>query len=153
MLFTVVKNAPTELEKDEYIINAPSFMEEVQSCRLKRPRSGIMTANYIREILQAIGSKYIGHDFSAATDINISNFINSPCENEEQAHASIMRILKQQYPQMLDAYIRYQLKQRPFGTRFVYYLGCNDQTGAFLELGFEHVLEKDIVKSKKKKNQ
>lgn len=152
MLFCFVKETPTDLDKDEYVINAPSFMDEVVACQKKKPRSNNMTANYIREIVQMIGVKYIGPDFSSITDVNISSFINSPCNSEIEAHESIMRLFKQQYPQMLDAYVKRHLKSRPFGTRFVYYLGSHDQAGVFLEHGFEQVLEKEVVKNKKKKN-
>lgn len=148
MRFVRVKLAPKVLQKGEYLIDEPNFLAEVQGCEKKRPRNHTMSINYLRELVAAVGSKYVGETFNALTDVNVSSFKGIPCENMEQAHEILVKLFKQCYPQIFDAYVEYHLKRRPNGTNLVYFYGAPAQAVAFVNLGFEEVLEKDLKPKK-----
>lgn len=149
MRFVRVNLAPKTLQKGEFIIEAPNFLEEVKSCEKKRPRNHVMSINYLRELVALIGAKYVGETFNPLIDVNVSHYKGTPCENAEQAHEIIVKLFKQFYPRMFDAYVEYHLKLRPSGTNLVYYYGPPSQVSAFIKMGFDEVLEKDLNKSKK----
>lgn len=146
MIFVRVKKKPQELKADEYVVDAPNFLDDIKKCSVRRPTTNVMTVNYLRQVVSDIGQKYIGPEFNALTEVNVANFRGTPCSTYDEVHDVIQRIFKSKYPKMLDAYIEHSLKQRPTGTRVVYFLGSGAQCGAFLNLGFEEVLEKDLNK-------
>lgn len=146
MIFVRVKKKPTELKSDEFIINSPSFIEDIKESLVKKPINNLMSVNYLRQLVSDIGTKYIGPDFDALTQVNVANFKGTPCDTPEIAHETIKNLFKQSYPKMFDAYIEYHIKHRPNGTRVVYYLGSGAYVEPFLRLGFEEVLEKDLDK-------
>lgn len=150
MRFCYVKRPPETLGKDEYFIDKPNFMLEIDMCKSKKSRSGLMTANYLRELIQLIGSKYIGLDFNAMTLINATNYIGISCTTEEEIHATIIKLFNDQLPQVLTAYVEYFIKRRPLGTKLIYFIGGPGQAEAFMTMGCEQVLEKELVSEAKK---
>jgi len=137
------------LQKGEYVINEPSFLDEVQLCERKRPRNHVMSINYLREVVAAIGFKYIGDTFNPITDVNVISAKGVPCETVEQSHEIIVKLFKQHFPRIFDAYVEYHVKRRPNGTNLIYFLGSPAQAVEFIKMGFDEVLEKDLNKSKK----
>lgn len=146
MIFVRVKKKPSELKNDEYVIPAPDFLEDIKNCSVKKPSNNIMSVNYLRSLVGDIGRKYVGQEFNALTDVNVSLYKNTPCDTPEEAHAIIQKLFKQTYPSMLDSFVEYHIKNRPTGTRVIYFLGSGAQCTPFLKLGFEEVLEKDLDK-------
>lgn len=151
MQYVRVKAAPTELRKDEFAIHAPTFLSEVQFCDKKRPRNGVASLNYLRELVARVGAVYMPETFDPLTSVNISNFKGTPCTSDEEANATLLKLFTQQFPKMLDAYVEHHLKQRPNGTRTIYYLGGGAQASIFMKLGLEEVLAKDLYKDEKPK--
>lgn len=149
MRFVRVKKAPAELKKDEYVVQAPSFLQEIKDCAKKCPRNGTMTINYLRELIARVGSVYSPEDFNPITSVNVSYFKGTPCSTEEEANDILLKIFSTQFTPMLDAYVAHHLKQRPSGTKLVYFLGNGSQVAPFIKLGYEEVLEKDLDKTKK----
>jgi len=149
--FVLVKKAPEVLEKHEYVVNEPSFMEEIKATARKRPKNKMLTVNYLRELIALIGGKYIGEEFSALTDINVSRYVGSPCDSEESVNAVLNKIFKTQYPKMFDKYIEFKLKSRPRGTTIIYFTGPGDQVGKFLEMGFQQLSTKELEEMKSDK--
>lgn len=146
MIFVRLKKRPTELKSDEYVVESPSFLDDIKNCSVKKPSSKTMSVNYLRQLVSDIGTKYIGLDFNALTDVNVSNFKGTPCDTLEQAHETLQQLFKLHFPKMLDAYVEHHIKCRPNGTRIIYFLGSGAQVEPFLRLGFEEVLEKDLDK-------
>jgi hypothetical protein len=151
MQFVRVKEAPAELRKDEYLINAPTFLDEVRACFNKRPRNEVMSINYLRELVAAVGAKYLPETFNAMTDVNVSQFKGTPCTSEVEANEILLKLFKREYPAALDAFVEYHIKKRPNGTKTILYLGTGDQSSVFLKLGFQEVLLKDLYKEEKPK--
>jgi hypothetical protein len=110
-----------------------------------------MSINYLRELVAACGARYLLDDFNALTDVNVANFKGTPCTTEEEANDILLKIFKQKYPRMLDAFVEHHIKSRPNGTRVVYDLGGGAQAGVYLKLGFQEVLLKDLYKDEKPK--
>lgn len=151
MNFVRVKKVPSELRNDEFVVQSPNFLSEVRDCDKKRPRHGTMSINYLRELIARVGAVYMPETFNPLTDVNVSSYKGTPCASEEETNAILVKIFAQKYPQMLDAFVEHHLKSRPSGTRTVYYLGNGDQSGIFLKLGLQEVLEKDLYKDEKPK--
>jgi hypothetical protein len=146
MIFVRVNKAPTELRADEYVINAPDFLDDIKKAPVKRPTTGVVSVNYLRQLVSDIGNKYIGQGFNALTDVNVSNYKGTPCANNEQVHETLLTMFKKTFPKMLNAYVEYHIKSRPSGTRVIYFLGGGNQVEPFLTQGFDEVLEKDLEK-------
>jgi hypothetical protein len=146
MIFIRVKKKPAELKADEYVIEAPDFMEDIKNCTVRKPQNNVMSLNYLRQLVSDIGQKYVGPEFDALTQVNIANFKGTPCESLEQANETLKKLFTQSFPKMFDAFNEYHIKHRPNGTRVVYYLGSGAHVEPFLRLGFEEVLEKNLDK-------
>jgi hypothetical protein len=146
MIFVRVKKKPTELKADEFVIDAPNFLSDIENASVKKPNSNIMSINYLRQLVSDIGQKYVGQEFNALTDVNVAHFKGIPCETAEQAHEILQKLFRQNYPKMLNSYVEYHIKRRPNGTRIIYFLGSPAQVEPFLNLGFQEVLEKDLEK-------
>ena len=56
--FMVVKKAPEQLKKGEFLIDTPSFLEEVKLNSNKKPKNGLTGNFYIRAITETIVQKY-----------------------------------------------------------------------------------------------
>ena len=70
--FLIVKIPPKNLQKHEFVIGEPDFYSEIRQCKAKKPKSSLMTVNYLREVIAAVGHKYLGQDFDALRAINVS---------------------------------------------------------------------------------
>jgi hypothetical protein len=152
MNFIRVKEAPAQLKKGECVITAPSFLEEINACDSKKPRSGTLSLYYLREILSTIALKYLEPGFDVTREINISSYINRPTSFNEETNAIVLDMLRKVYPQALDAYVEYQIKQRPHGTNLIFFLGDGKYSGTFFKHGIQEVLLKDYNKESKKIN-
>ena len=149
MRFVRVRVMPKELQKGQCVIESPMFYDEIESCDKKKPRNNLASVNYLREVIAAVGSKYIGDTFNPITDVNVSYAKGLQVESTEQTHEILLSLFRRYYPKMFDAYIEYHLKNRPDGTNLVFFLGEPSQVNAFIRLGFQEVLEKDLLPKKK----
>lgn len=142
--FVRVQLAPKHIREDEYVIHQPEFYPEILKCDAKRPRNGLLTTNYLREIVAAIGDKYVGETFNAMTDVNVSSYRGIPCDSNIDLNKLLTRIFAEQYPNMLKLVVEYQLKRRPSGIKLIYFTGDSKLTSVFLENGIDEILEKDL---------
>ena len=142
--FVRVKETPKELDKDCYIVEAPNFYVEILECDKKKPKSSLMTPHYLREILGTIGLKYADINFNALTDFNVSQFKGIPFNSIDDVHNVVMRAINSQNPNLINQYVDYHLKKRPFGTKLIYFLGDHLQTGSFTSNGIDEIKEKEV---------
>jgi hypothetical protein len=140
--FAVVKSAPEFLEKGELVINPPNFLHEVELNIRKAPRNKQTALNHLREILQAISFKY-DPDMDVFK-IKLANYEGLPFESNAELSAIMVRLLGNEYPAIFDKYLTYELKNRPMGTKLVYYTGDFNSTSAFYQAGLDFIEEKDI---------
>jgi hypothetical protein len=141
--FLLVKNPPTNLQEHEYVIGGPDFYDQILQCKAKKPKSSQMTINYLREVVAAVGQKYLGQEFDALRAINVSKFVGVPCGTDKEVHDVLVKAFENQCPSILLAYVQYCLKQRPSGTNFIYYTGNPRYSTGLVELGWEQVSQKD----------
>lgn len=140
--FVVVKNAPEKLEKGEIIINPPNFLEQIKDNARKAPKRQQTAINHLREILNSIATKY--DQEMNVMKFKLVNYEGVAYANDEELSVILMRILKTEYPQVMDRYLDHELKSRPMGTKLVYYTGDFTSTGPFYKAGLDLLEEKDL---------
>lgn len=142
--FVRVTEAPESLEKDCIVIEAPNFKAEIKRCDAKKPRSGLLSPNYLREICAAVGDKYSDENFNALTSVNVSGYKGIPFSSVEDVEKVVNTILNKGCPELFDNYVDYHIKQRPHGTKLIYFLGDFVHTGSFTRNGIDEVAAKDV---------
>lgn len=142
--FLIAKNPPDNLQENEFVIGSPDFYEQINQCRAKKPKSSQITANYLREVIAAIGHKYIGVDFDTLLTINVSRFVGMPCNSDKDVHNVLIQAFEKQFPEMLLSYVQHCFKQRPAGTNFIYFTGNPRFCTKLVEFGWEQISEKEF---------
>lgn len=142
--FLVAKNPPADLQEHEYVIGGPDFYEQIHQCKAKKPKSSQMTINYLREVVAAVGQKYLGQEFDALRAINVSKFVGVPCGTDKEVHDVLVKAFENQCPNLLLAYVQHRFKQRPGGTNFIYYTGNPRYSTKLVESGWEQVSQKEF---------
>jgi hypothetical protein len=103
-----------------------------------------MTVNYLREVIAAVGQKYLGEEFDALRTINVSRFVGVPCGSDEEVHNVLIKIFEIQCPELLRAYVSSCFKQRPARTNLIYYTGAPRFCTALIEAGWEQIFQKEL---------
>lgn len=140
--FVNVDKAPETLRKDEYVIESPTFLDEIKANAQKAPRGGTTGPNHLRYIVGSIGQRY-DQNLSAWT-IKPHLFEGRKFSSDEELSAIILEMLRSQYPKIFDSYLNYKIQQRPNGTKLIYYVGNFTDTTAFFQNGIDRIEEKDI---------
>lgn len=140
--FVSVKNAPTTLRKGEVVLQSPDFLEQIRACAHKAAKKNLTGINHLREILNAIQQKY-------ETDLNIfkvplSQYEGLPFEDENDLSRIIIRMLKKERPVIFEKVLEYNIKNRPFGSKLIYYVGDWGDTGAFTKNGIDFIEEREV---------
>jgi hypothetical protein len=146
--FLITKMAPKHLQEHEFVIGDPDFYEQIRQCKAKKPRSAQMTAHYLREVLAAVGQKYMGEEFDTLRAINISKFIGVPCGSDKEVHDVLVKAFENQCPKLLLAYVHHLFKQRPAGTNLIYYTGNPKYVTKLVESGWEQISDKEFEDSR-----
>ena len=142
--FVIVKEAPAELRKEETVITMPDFMEQVAAVRPRNGQYGLSTTNHLRDILTHIGNKYDQFGFSSFTDVPVSRYTGIPMTDDAAISNLVLTMLNEHYPQMIDAYITHQIKNRPLYTKLIYFVGPVEKGKLFHLEGFAPLDVKDI---------
>lgn len=140
--FVVVKEAPETLEKGEYLIAQPTFMEQIVANQKKAPKHKQTAINHLREVLNSIGQAY-DPDMNVFK-IKLFNYEGLAFNTNEDLSAIVVRILQNEYPVIFDKYVEHQLKARPTNTKLVYYVGNFTTTTPFYNAGLDLIEEKDV---------
>lgn len=142
--FLTMKTAPENLQDHEFVIGAPDFYAQIDQCKAKKPKSAQMTLHYLREVIAAVGQKYLGNDFDTLLAINISRYVGVPCATNKEVHDVLIKAFESQYPKLLLAYVHNCFKQRPSGTNLIFYTGNPRYVTTLVESGWEQVNEKHL---------
>jgi hypothetical protein len=142
--FVKVDSPPEKLGKKEFVIPAPSFIDEIKLSMRKAPKNKLMTSNFLKEIAAKIGDKYMGPDFSTLTDINTSLFRGIPFESLDDIDKVVQDMFLKSAPAVFDNFVDYHLKSRPYGIQLIYFLGDFSQTAAFTRNGIDEIKLKDV---------
>ncbi len=140
--FVMVKAAPSTLRKGEIVLESPDFLEQIKSNAHKAAKKNLTGLNHLRDILNSIQQKY-------ETDLNIFKIPLSLYEglafnNEQDLSRIIIRLLKKERPLIFEKVLEYNIKNRPNGTKLIYYVGSFGDTSPFFRNGIDMIEEKDI---------
>jgi len=141
--FVVVNEAPEKLESGEIVITAPDFVEQIRENAAKAARGGLTGVNHLRYIVGSIGQKY-DPEGTNAWSIRPTLFEGRAYANEAELSAIVVEMLKSQHPKIFDKYLDHQIKNRPQGTKLIYFVGPLSQTSAFFQHGVDMLDAKDV---------
>lgn len=119
--FVVVKTKPTELKKGDYLIDTPSFMDEIKLHSAKRPRNGLTGTHYIRMVTDSIAQKYDPENMTAYA-VKSHLYEGLPIPNDEAFDAIMVRALQASYPAVFTKYLEHKIRNRPADTERVVYV-------------------------------
>lgn len=140
--YVSVNTAPATLRKGEVVLQEPDFLEQIRACAHKAAKKNLTGINHLRDILNAIQQKY-------ETDVGIfkvplSQYEGLPFNNENELSKIIIRLLKKENPAVFGKVLEYNIKNRPHGSKVIYYVGDFGDTGAFSRNGIDFIEEKDV---------
>jgi hypothetical protein len=140
--FVVVKNRPKELKKGEYVIEQADFLPEIRQNSRNAPRGGLTGVNHLRSIVGTIGKEY---DLElTAYSIKPYTYEGRAFSSEEELSNIVVSMLRDQYPKIFDKYLDKKIKERPFGTKLIYYVGDFLETAAFNLNGIDRLEEREV---------
>jgi len=142
---------PQELSKDEYIVESPNFLEEINRLKGKIPRGGHLTINFVRDLVSLAAAKYSDTNFNPM-HVNVSKLKNIPFENLSDLNTKVINFLHKECPSLVDGYVDYHIKKRPFGTKLIYFQGDHLFTGPFSMNGIDEIKEKEVESFLGRKN-
>lgn len=145
--FTVVKEAPTDLKKGEYLIDKPSFMPEIAMHSSKKPRNGLTGSHYIRMVTDSIAQVYDPEGMTAYS-IKAHNYEGRKFSTDEDFNTIIVEALRNDYPSIFAKYLDTKIRTRPSGTEKVIYVD-SDIAGQY-EIFYKNGLSEDKVETPKK---
>jgi hypothetical protein len=119
--YYTVKEAPTDLQEHEYVLNTPNFLTEITLQKGKQGRTGLTGSNHLRMILDSIGQAYDPENMTAYS-CRVSNFQGRPYSNDEELNKIVVEMLKADYPAVFPKYYDAAIKARPVGTTTIYYV-------------------------------
>ncbi len=119
--FVVVKEAPKTLNKDEYLIDKPSFLEQIALHRAKKPRNGLTGSHYIRMVVDSISQAFDPENMTAYS-VKAHLYEGLKFSTDEEFNDIIVRALQNDCPGVFPKYLQTKLRQRPPGTKLVYYV-------------------------------
>lgn len=119
--FTIVQDAPQTVQKDEYVIDRPSFVEEIKAHTSKQPKNGLTGAYHLRNITDSIAQNYDPENMTAFS-VKVHLFEGRPYSSEKELNKIVVEMLDMCYPAIFEKYLEKKIKTRPKGTKLVYYV-------------------------------
>ena len=134
--FKVVKEAPAELNKGEYLIDTPSFLPQIALHNTKKPRNGLTGSNYIRMIIDSVAQAYDPENMTAYS-VKAHNYDGRPFTTNEEMNEIVLEMLRNDYPAVFAKYLDTKIRNRPSGTSLVVYVdsGIKGQYEIFYKNG------------------
>jgi hypothetical protein len=127
--FVFAKEVPAELQPGEFVIDKPNFIPEIIAQQAKAPRNGLTGKYHLRLIVDTIGQKYAP---DATVEKPLTGWVikshmyeGLPFANNSDLNDVVVRALKNDYPQVFDKYLDYQIRNRPAGTKLVYFINSD----------------------------
>lgn len=146
--FKVVKEAPKELNKGEYLIDKPSFLEQINLHKTKVPRNGLTGSHYIRMVIDSIGQAYDPENMTAYS-VKAHLYEGRKIESAEDMDKIVVEMLESDYPAVFAKYLDKKIKSRPSKTDLVIYVNSDikGQYEIFYQNGLSEVEKEAKPKS------
>lgn len=119
--FVVVKEAPKELKKGEYLIDKPSFLEQIALHAAKKPRNGLTGSHYIRMVTDSIAQAYDPENMTAYS-IRAHLYEGRPFSSDEDMNVIMVEALRNDCPSVFAKYLEVKVRNRPSKTERVIYV-------------------------------
>ena len=131
-----VTGAPT-LGKDEIVIAEPDFAAQVKASNFKASGKKLTSQNHLNQIVTLIRNKYDreGDLFESTMRIPYRKYVGLAYKDEADVSAIICRILTNHCPAMLDRAVEFDIKNRPVGTKTIYFTGPASYGPVFIKEG------------------
>lgn len=135
--FKIVQDAPESVQKDEYVIDRPSFIEEIQAHASKQPKNGLTGAYHLRNITDSIAQNYDPENMTAFS-VKVHLFEGRPYSSDKELNKIVVEMLDMCCPGVFAKYLEKKIKTRPKGTKLVYYVdfGVENAEELFYKNGF-----------------
>lgn len=145
--FTIVKERPENLEKDDFVIEAPTFLEEIRANSRKAAKNSLTGVNHLRGITDTVAAKYDPEGMSAFS-VRPHMYEGRRFTNDEELSAIVVDMFKQECPKIFTKYVEYQLRNRPKGTKLVYLVdtGLTGMVQLFQNQGLDQLEEEQKPK-------
>ena len=140
--FVIVKTAPESLRKGESVLESPDFLEQIKACAHKAAKKNITGVNHLRDILNAIRLKY--DEQLDIFKVPLSQYEGLPFKDENDLSQIMVRMLKKERPLIFEKVLEYNIKNRPHGSKVIYYVGDLGDTSPFFRNGMDMIEEKDV---------
>ena len=132
--YKLVKKTPEKLGSNEFVIERPNFMEEIESTRGKRGVTNLTTASYLRDVFMAITDKY--DNTINPYRLVLSKYVGLSYETDKDISNIILKIIDDHRLPLIEKAVEQKIKTRPLGTELIYYVS-DDSNGvsAFIKMG------------------
>jgi len=147
--FVIVNEAPRELKKNEYLIDKPSFLNEIELHRSKLPKNNLTAPFFMRMILDSIAQKYDPENMTAYS-VKVHKYEGRPFTSTKSLNNIFLEMLKTEYPIIFEKYLDYQIRNRPYGTNIIYYVPSRikEMYEIFYKHGVDELVEEKPTKDK-----
>lgn len=146
--FTVVKELPSVITSDTYIIGEPNFLPEIALHKTKAPKSKLTANFHLRVILDSIAQNYDPN--MTAYSVRTAPFEGRPFSSDEDLNKILVEMIASDYPSLFKKYLDKKIKTRPKDTRIIYYLdsGIRGFYEIFYENGIADLADEERAKKK-----
>lgn len=145
--FKVVKEAPETLNKGEYLIDTPSFLEQINLHRSKVPRNGLTGSHYIRMVVDSIAQAYDPENMTAYS-VKAHLYEGRKFSSPEEMNNIVLEMLRNDCPGVFAKYLDKKIKTRPSGISLIIYVDSNIK-GQY-EVFYQNGLSEDRAETPKK---
>lgn len=140
--FVLAKEAPTDLRSGEIVIEMPKFLEEIQAASASNRRK-YTSASHMRSIANLIAINY-DPNFDVLRQVKAHDYEGIEFNSPEELSQVVLRMLRDSHPVIFERYIETKIKNRPFGTKVIHFVGPLESTAVFTRNGIEQLAEKDV---------
>lgn len=133
-VYTVVGEAPKNLGPNEFLIEKPTFLEEIGKTKSKRGVSKLTTASSLRDIFMLITDKY--DQKVNPYHLKLSKYEGIKYDTDQDLVPLLYRIIDDNKLNLIESAVDVAIKSRPHGTELIYYVTSDlDGVGAFAKNG------------------
>lgn len=150
--FIVTSERPEELSEGTYVIDKPSFVEEIKLHMSKAPKNGLTGNFHLRMILDSIAQKYDPQEMTSYS-VRVNNFEGRPFSSNEELNNIVVEMLQADYPKIFSKYLDTKIKTRPKNTNTIIYIDSKikNQYEIFYQNGLAEVEPEKQEKAKSNK--
>ena len=145
-VYTVVGKTPEKLESTDFVIEKPTFIEEISKSKNKRGVTKLTTAASLRDIFMSITDKY--DNTVNPYHLKLSKYEGIAYDTDMDLVPLIYRIISDNKLNLIEQAVDHKIKTRPLTSEVIYYVTDDlEGVGAFAKNGVSAL---KLDKNKKK---